>query len=564
MLQTLDQMLDLTRPQLADTVKPLGAGVPQYILFASFTDMTRRAVTVCVNASTFRDAWRALSERLRQQVSHHNMPVRSLRIDWVDYIESLSFEQLEQDLASTKRNYFRYGIALDRHFRAAFLEAELNANAMLYCGVEVEHARINRKNFINYMKLRGAGTQLRLSGSDTVYKFSTSALFITSDNMTVISVGGSDLNAGRRQISELSASDVETLIGSASTFLTTQVKDDGRFIYGWHPCFDREIQAYNSLRHASTLFSMIDAWDVTRADDLKAAIDRAMNYLCTSLISRVSRDGQELAFLVDIGDEIKLGGNAVCLLALGKYAEVFDSQQHMQLADALAAGILFMQDPVSGRFDHVLNFPTLDVKEPFRIIYYDGEAVFGLMRLYARNKNPVLLAAVEKAFDYFIEKDHWKAHDHWLSYATNELTRYRSDPRYFEFGLKNFSGHLDFVLNRITTFPTLLELMMAAEEMLARLEAAPDNASLLRSVDTEKFYKALHYRAHYLLNGHFWPELAMFFADPQKIVGSFFIRHHSFRVRIDDVEHYLSGYCAYLRFLRKSDVLHTIKHRAIA
>jgi len=68
----------------------------------------------------------------------------------------------------------------------------------------------------------------------------------------------------------------------------------------------------------------------------------------------------------------------------------------------------------------------------------------------------------------------------------------------------------------------------------------------LETFDEEKLNRAIEHRVEHQLNGFFFPEVAMYFKAPEKILWAFYIRHHSYRARIDDIEHNVSGYCSYL------------------
>ncbi|MFC6635159.1 CapA family protein [Microbulbifer taiwanensis] len=545
---SLSKLLMQARPAVEHALRGLA---PPYTLFFSVSDGRQRAKVQHVTAKDFAGAWQAAATLARRAANAAKMDVCWLRVDWVFDSEAMTWRDLNQRFSATKRAYFRYGIALDPEYKYAFLEQELNGNAMIYGGNKISHAVFNEKNFKSYVRRRySAQLELDFSDDRPVFVLSTEGIFCDGSGSPA-PLYGPGRNAGRRVVEELDEGTVTKLIETSSDYLASQVKPSGRFYYGWHACFDRHIDSYNTLRHTSSTYSMLEAWEVTGDQKLKAAIDRSLQYLTGKLIKRVTLEsGERAAFLVERNGEIKLGGNAVCLLALVKFSELTKSDQYLELMDQLALGIQFMQDPHSGKFMHVLQFPELTLKEEFRIVYYDGEAAFGLMRLYGLTRNPRWLATVEKAFTYFIAANHWKAHDHWLSYCVNELTLYRPEEKYYQFGIRNVADYLDFVENRITTFPTLLELMMAAQKMVTRLQREERFQHLLVQLDLDWFYRALHKRANYLLNGYFWPEFAMFYRNPQRIVGSFFIRHHAFRVRIDDVEHYLSGFVAYRNYLR--------------
>lgn len=546
---SLSTLLYKLQPELNTHIAALEPPLKNYNLFFSISDGEQRAQVVNVTADTIETAWEKGAKEIQALAKKQKIQPCWLRVDWVKEVKEYTWQGMKQLLNQTKRNYFRYGIALDSNLQHAFLEQELNANAMLYMGSKIPHAQLNEKNFAIYAQKRyHKNIPLSFSDEQTVYRLTTQGVFC-GDKQKPVLLHDIGLNAGRRIIDSLDANQTRGMIKRSSEYLAGEVTKSGRFNYGWHPCFNRSINTYNTLRHASSTYAMLEGWEETQDEQLKAAITRSIHHLCTELIKEATLDdGQQAAFLTEENNEIKLGGNAVCLLALTKYTELMGDKQYLPLLERLALGIQYMQDPETGKFSHVLNYPELTVKEEFRIIYYDGEAAFGLMRLYGLTKDARWLAMVEKAFDHFIASDHWKAHDHWLSYCVNELTLYQPEERYYQFGIQNVAGYLDFVQERITTFPTLLELMMAAHKMIDRLQQQPEFSHLLEQIDLDKFDQALQYRAHYLMNGHFWPENAMFFKKPNSIEGSFFIRHHAFRVRIDDVEHYLSGYVAYLHY----------------
>ncbi len=553
---SLEQLLETTKNKLdavleKQSIQKFSKEHPDFILFFAISDGIQQAHIEIATADSYENAWNKGVVALKQwRVKKHSRPVW-LRVEIVREIETLSWSDLKLKLSKTKRNYFRYGLSFTPDFKTAILEHELCANAILYDS-DSSFAIPNSNNLKNFSKRRfRKELQWPTKDDQLIYCFQTLSVF--ADQEGVYEIESTGRNSGYRKIDQLDIEMATNLIEISSAYLAKQVKSNGYYHYGWFPCFDRPIPTYNALRHASSTYALLEGWEFTREPEQKKAIEQALKYLTNELIKIVKFDGISIAFLVDTGNEIKLGGNAACILAYAKYTEITGDQKYLEIMEQLALGILHMQNSKTGEYVHVLNYPDLSLKEKNRTIYYDGEAAFALMRLYGITRDPRWLESLEKAFDYFIENKHWSAHDHWQSYAVNELTLYKPDPKYYQFGLDNVRDHLDFVLNRITTYPTLLELMMAAEKMIVRMQNDPKTSHLLDGFDLDKFYQALEYRARYLLNGFFYPEVAMFFKNPRRILGGFFIRHHSFRVRIDDVEHYLSGLIAYQKYLQSNE-----------
>ncbi|WP_147533590.1 hypothetical protein [Bacillus marasmi] len=519
-------------------------------IFLSIGSREMRAVVFSGTGNQLETSWKNASDKAGKYIKKHNYKPDWIKADIITQQEEISIVDFITKITKTRSNYFRYGFSLDSDFNLAFIEQEVNANAFIKFDKEHNRAYLSEDNMNYYCNhYRNLKGKINFNAVKGIVLFTTTSYFFDGE---FLELEASLLSNGRRKAPSLDREDVLDIVRKSSQFLANQVQNNGKYIYGYFPCFNKKINFYNILRHASSTYALNEAYEMSQSPELIQPIRKALEYLELEAIAKYNQDGKILAYVQEKSSdsEIKLGANAAAILAYSKYTKVFKDEKYLPLMRQLAAGIEKMQNPETGQFIHILN-PDLSVKEAFRIIYYDGEAAFALMRLYELDRNPKWLEIVEKAFNYFIENNYWKHHDHWLSYCTNELTQYKPLDKYFRFGLDNVKDKLTFMMERETTYPTFLELTTAAYKMINRIKEL-NKHELLSDFDEERLLAVIHHRAHYQLNGFFFPEVAMYFANPGKILNGFFIRHHSFRCRIDDVEHNISGYCSYVKDVLKS------------
>lgn len=470
-----------------------------------------------------------------------------LKIDYAKNIEEKYWQELVKEVSSQKHNnHYRKGISFDQDFNIAFLEQEIYAKAIIRGVVYNQPNFFDEKNLNDaiHKKYPKITKKYVLDKIEKVWVFDTQGSFY--ENGQLVDLYSTGCENGIRTLVEHKKSEIKNIILNNAKFLHNEIQADGKFIYGYFPAYNREIKSYNTVRHCTAIYALLETLEVEYNQSYLEKIIISIDYAIKTFYKEINHH----SFMIDGIEsqaEIKLGSNAAAIFMLAKYQEITKDNRYQKYAEMLAEGIRFMVDE-QGETTHVLNYPSLELKEKFRIVYYDGEAALGLLRLYQINKNEALLATVKQMFEHFIEKKYDKYHDHWLSYCTNELTMICPKKKYFQFGLNNYLKHMRFIAERKTAYATFLEMMMAAYKMVIRLQQQGFD-DLYEQAKFDELKTLIESRVEFQrATGYFYPEFAMYMAKPEKILNSFYVRHDRFRCRIDDQEHNLSGYVAYLNY----------------
>ena len=606
--------------ELLSAMQTSGVYVPEngFLVFLSVSDGSARADVVHGSGADIAEAFADAQQKAWTLIQKKRQRFRWLKADVVTEYAPADAKTLAYMIKEPGWNeFFRFGLSFDRSFRTALLEEELNGAKILdYASGSISLADLNR-----YLKKAGRPALPKLP--EFFLLFQTAGFFYDTDSAAnaaaatdadsaastdadsasasgcVIPLIPDGLSRGRREIQNLDAAAARSFVTAAASFLEKQVQQDGSFRYGYYPRFDRVIPGYNCMRHASTIWSLLCQYRMTKKVSVLSLAARSIEYLLSHAL--VYRDPDTAYLSEPLKDEIKLGGGGVLILAITEYldlcseeprpeilrsgeprpgilrsgesrpeilrsrepltkapnAEILHAKdvlpeqealrrRYTEIACALGNGILSLLNPETGEFSHVLNM-DFSLKERYRTVYYDGEAAYALCRLYRLTKEGKWLFYAEKAVNHFLAADYTRYRDHWVAYAMNEITRYIHRDDYDTFALRNARVNLDFLYKRETTYHTFLELLMVTFETHERILAENPGLPYLKEFDLPYFLRTIRVRADRMLNGFFFPEYAMYMRCPDKILGSFMVRHDGFRVRIDDVQHNIGGFYLYYK-----------------
>jgi len=357
--------------------------------------------------------------------------------------------------------------------------------------------------------------------------------------------------------------DPQRLVGAVkrgADYLARVVGAQGRFVYAYHPVDERSDSAYGWLRHAGSTYALLEAYEELRTSAYREAAERALGALKRKLTDDPSCQGKYVLDTLD-EEEQRVGGAGLSLIAFARYAAVTGDLAEIETMRALARSIM-TQQYADGHFrsnaDLEADTGQKRKREP---IYYTGEAVLGLLRLYALDPQPSVLDSAKRAARWVIRvrdahlSDEAQEHDHWMAYALNELFRVAPDD--------SLVAHAEKIARAISK-KEYSEARAPAPDWAGgfyegqstpaatRLEAYDSVMSLARFAGhSDQWLVPLASRtAAFVASQQFDPDNSYWVRDPARAEGG--VRESPFvaDVRIDYVQHAISGWLHLARLLR--------------
>lgn len=366
----------------------------------------------------------------------------------------------------------------------------------------------------------------------------------------------------------------EALLAAArlgGDYLRSSLEDDGSFIYSYNPKRHSEDDDDNLLRRAGTCYSLVQLHRAVTAESSAAATPHP-TYLevarrgLSALLDQYTQEiqlpgmGAGVEALVSPGDELKLGGSALLLLALMEYQEVSGDTRWLARGQNLARFLVAQQEEDG----HFISKISLQGKRfDFESGYYPGEAILALTRLYEADGDQRWLDTASHGAKWLIEvRDAGKAtaelaHDHWLLMGLEALYRLRQDPVHAAHAGRIAQAivdaqrlearHLDWV-GSFYDPPRSTPTATRAEALVAMVQLAKSTRQ-----DPRPYVEALLRMAAFQRRCQLDQVSAMYLERPDLAIGGFRRSLTHYEIRIDYVQHNISALLGLRQILQSQD-----------
>ena len=512
------------------------------IVFLSASDGGRPA-TVTLGAG--RGIARALgqaSDRLRQ--AHRASAPRWLALDVVTEVGRVQRVSWDQPIHMARG---LDGLAFAAGSGVAFTAQELLGRRLVTRELEMKPERM------------AVWAKSRIGVRDRAifdYEGKTSVRTFASQTFFDSGTGVRELFRGHVRARPVSDEMLRQAVITGAGYLAREVDVEGRFTYSYLAKQGRAKDSYNMVRHAGTVYSMFEAYELTGDAELLATAERALAYML-EYIAPYGAPKADMAALAYNG-KIKLGGVALAALALATHARVTGTRTHLATAQRLCRYIAGNQR-ADGSFVHQRS--SEDGRElPFVSQYYPEEALLGLASVYRLDRDPGWLDTAEAGARFLIEiRDRGVptprlTHDHWLLYALERLHLERANPLYLTHAMRiaeaitgaqrrtgltedQIGGYAD-VEPRATPIATRNEGLMAAYRMARAVGDLAMAAKILAAVELgNEVVMAMRVN----------PSRALYLENPKRALGGVTRSYQNFEIRIDYVQHSISAWLALLR-----------------
>lgn len=539
-----------------------------YTFVASVSNGKKKANVLSYADDDITNAYNNLKKDVIKFVIKNNIKAKYLRIDLVTNSEITNTNSIYKDFVNHRYNDYSKGIILNNYtcddiYKIKDIKKDIDGNdilpyiylpsSLLNFGDIFNYESSNNVNFIDIDNLNEYllyNNKFKINSVPfMVMTYDQVSFFSEYDkdekeyhSYKIINDTDSDrLYLNKREVKDIKE-EIKNVLPKIVNYMYSLITDEGYFEYYINIKDSNYVDdEYNLLRHYGSTLALIRNYD--KINDKDKNKKEKIASLFSSLKDYIVEGNTNLYLCSD--SEINVGGCALCALSYLEYYEKIENDINMRVtAMKLLDGIVSLQQE-DGHLVHIVDQESNIVKD-YSTYYYDGEAIFALLKGYEVFKDEKYLNSAKKIMDYVIDKYGVLEYNHWTGYDISLLTKYFNEDKYYNFINQTLNKNYNDDKEYKNPDYSINEFYSNLDNILENLETNKESNSMLKNFDKESYNEFMDNKMIKILNIINYPEYAMYTENPDKRLYSVFMRRSNYKVRVDEIQHTIMGMNNYL------------------